>query len=66
MFNFVLGGYRTYWATFQYLDVDGYYWSSTENDPNSAYILYFLGGAERVESGYAFKIAGHSVRCIKL
>ena len=27
--------------------------------------MYFLGGADQTQLGWAFKIAGHSVRCVK-
>lgn len=60
-----LAGFRDYFGNFKYLDVDGYYWSSTERDVRSAHILFFLGGAMETQHGWAYKIAGHSVRCVR-
>lgn len=63
--DIILGGFRYYDGTFNYLNVDGYYWSITEYNQNSAYILYFLGGAGETTRGTAFKVAAHSVRCVR-
>lgn len=60
-----LAGMRSYSGQFEYMNVDGYYWSSTERGPNSACIMFFLGGAGETQLGSANKIAGHSVRCVK-
>lgn len=63
--DIILGGFRYYDGTFKYLNVDGYYWSITEYNGISVYVLYFLGGAEETTNGTAFKIAAHSARCIR-
>lgn len=63
--DIMLGGFRYYDGTFKYLSVDGYYWSITEYNQNSAYMLYFLGGDGKTVRGTAFKTAAHSVRCIR-
>ena len=64
VFNVQLAGFRSYFNDYKYLDVDAYFWSSTERDLRSAHIMFFLGGAMETQHGWAYKIAGHSVRCV--
>jgi uncharacterized protein (TIGR02145 family) len=64
-FDVHLAGFRDYFGAFRYWGVDAYFWSSTERDDDAAHILFFLGGAEETQHGWAYKIAGHSVRCVR-
>ncbi|MCL2651812.1 MAG: fibrobacter succinogenes major paralogous domain-containing protein, partial [Candidatus Azobacteroides sp.] len=43
---------------------DGYYWSSTQYDSNSAYGLTFYSSNVFTADGYFYRVTGISVRCV--
>lgn len=44
---------------------EGYYWSSTSNSSENAYIVYFVGGNAEPDATSSFRNSGLSVRLVK-
>jgi uncharacterized protein (TIGR02145 family) len=65
-FTALPGGNRTYNATFGYIGLYGYWWSSTEYNPYNAWYSYMGYGVTDVSRNYSNKgVVGFSIRCIK-
>jgi uncharacterized protein (TIGR02145 family) len=64
-FSGLPGGYNSFIGTFIWFDFYGYWWSSSEDDTNSAWsrILGYSSGS--VLRSYYYKVEGLSVRCLR-
>jgi len=60
------GGYRNSdGGYFGYVGYDGYWWSSSQYDANSAWTRFLNDGNVNVYSYYDYKKSGFSVRCLR-
>jgi uncharacterized protein (TIGR02145 family) len=64
-FSGLPGGYRYSFGNFGNLGVSGYWWSSTEGSPSSAYDLYLDHSLNYLVRSGSVKGGGLSVRCLK-
>lgn len=65
-FSALLGGWRSYSATFYGIDGRGYWWSSSEHDTNGAwYIGMYSDSQDAAMENHGYKNLGFSVRCVK-
>ena len=59
------GGCRFANSNFNYIGANGYWWSSSDNNPNNAWCRYLSNDDGSVVSYYYYKRSGFFVRCIK-
>ena len=64
-FSALPGGHRDYAGIFDYIQWGGGWWTSTEGNPNDAYVRYVDYGAYDLWRSLEDKRYGRSVRCIK-
>jgi uncharacterized protein (TIGR02145 family) len=64
-FSGLPGGYRANYGTFFDIGNYGFWWSSTEFDPNFAWYRYLDYGYGNVYIGYSYKLDGFSVCCLR-
>ena len=64
-FTALPGGYRGYDGKFYYLGIYGYWWSSTENDTDSAWLRSLYYNFSNVYRSNNSKDYGFSVRCLR-
>ena len=64
-FSGLPGGSRLTSGTFNYVGVDGYWWSSAEDGTDSAWTRYLLYSIGTVNRSYYNKSIGFSVRCLR-
>ena len=64
-FDLLLGGDRCYLGSFDYLEIFGNIWTSTQLDDSSAYCSYVAWDTTSASLDQQYKRTGHSVRCIK-
>jgi uncharacterized protein (TIGR02145 family) len=64
-FSALPGGFREYGGNFDYINWGGGWWTSTEDNPNDAWIRYLDYGATDVWRALEDKRYGRSVRCVK-
>ncbi len=64
-FSALPGGFREYGGLYDYINWGGGWWTSTEDNPNDAWIRYLDYGAIDVWVALEDKRYGRSVRCVK-
>lgn len=64
-FSALPGGYHYILGLFSSIGEHGYWWSSSENDPNSAWYRYLINSSIYAYRGEGNKVNGYSVRCVK-
>ena len=64
-FTALPGGCRSYYGTFNYFGFYGYWWSSTQNFTNNAWIRYLTYYYSSVYRNSLNKDSGFSVRCVR-
>jgi len=64
-FSALAGGYRNFDGNFNYMGYYAYFWSSTENDRNTAWEWYLGYYNVEVNREYSNKHCGFSVRCVR-
>ncbi len=64
-FDALLAGTRNTSASFEGMNLKGYYWSSTELDNNQALQIHFDGDLDGVYYNYRDKGFANSLRCVK-
>ncbi|MFO0415466.1 MAG: FISUMP domain-containing protein, partial [Bacteroidota bacterium] len=64
-FSSTSGGYRNTIGEFNLIGTTGYWWSSTEYNPNFAWISKLHSYIDKVTREYDDKEKGFSVRCLR-
>jgi uncharacterized protein (TIGR02145 family) len=59
------GGYRYFIGSFYYFGLFGYWWSSSEIDPTTAWARALNFSSGSADRGNAYKTGGFSVRCLR-
>ena len=58
-------GGRTYFGSYGSAGGSGYWWTSSELDPNSAWLRTLYSEEDRIGRFANFKVEGYSIRCLK-
>ncbi|MFC2124526.1 LamG-like jellyroll fold domain-containing protein [Bacteroidota bacterium] len=64
-FSAMPGGMRFSIGTFQYINENGYWWTSSEADPGWSWLRVIPGGNSNINTTQTFKVFGYSIRCLK-
>jgi uncharacterized protein (TIGR02145 family) len=65
LFSALPGGNRGSYGNFNYLGINGYWWSAAEDGRGNAYNRYLIYGSPEIGRNYYDKSYGFSVRCVR-